>query len=310
MVGNGAVIQADGLTKRYGALTAVDGVSFAVEPGEIFGLLGPNGAGKTTTLEMLEGLRLPDAGKATVLGRLVARDSRDIKERIGVQLQATALPPDTTVREAIELFGSFYRRRRPTGEILSEFALEEKADAMVDSLSGGQMQRVSIALALVNDPELVFLDEPTTGLDPQARLKLWEVIVGIHRQGKTVLLTTHYMEEAERLCDRVAVIDHGKIVALDTPHRLIAGYAPGTSIEFETTNPDPSVLHGIPDVDQVEVDGDRVTLHTSAPERVMARLFEPGALWAGLMQSMQDLRMRQGTLEDVFIALTGRRLRT
>jgi len=299
------VIEARGLVKRYGSLIAVDDLSFTVSAGEIFGLLGPNGAGKTTTLEMLEGLRTPDAGDAVVLGQSVVRYARRIKERIGVQLQATALPDKTTVAEAIDLFGAFYTHRRPTGELLTQFGLTEKAEAMTESLSGGQMQRLSIALALVNDPDLVFLDEPTTGLDPQARLNLWDVIERIRAQGKTVILTTHYMEEAERLCDRLAVIDQGRIIALDTPPGLITAHAPGVSIEFETTTPDLVVLQAILGVDGAEVNGDRIILHTTAPERVLARLFDP----TGPAPSIRDLRVRQGTLEDVFITLTGRRLR-
>jgi ABC-2 type transport system ATP-binding protein len=307
---DGLVIEARELVKRYGSLTAVDHVSFAVESAEIFGLLGPNGAGKTTTLEMLEGLRTPDAGDATVLGQSVIRRPRSIKERIGVQLQATALPPKTTVAEAIDLFGAFYRRRRPTGELLAEFDLTEKASSLAESLSGGQAQRLSIALALVNDPDLVFLDEPTTGLDPQARLNLWDVIERIHHSAKTVVITTHYMEEAERLCDRVAVIDHGRIVALDTPERLIASYAPGASLEFDAPAPDDSALRAIPGVDQVEISGEHVTLHATTPEQVLELLFDPQAAWAASVRSMRDLRVHQGTLEDVFITLTGRTLRS
>ncbi len=227
------VIAARGLVKRYGDLVAVDDISFEVEAGEVFGMLGPNGAGKTTTMEMLEGLRVPDAGSATVLGSDVVRDARAIKARIGVQLQATALPNFTRVREAIDLFGALYPTARPTPDLLKEFDLEEKADAYASDLSGGQMQRLSIALALVNDPDVVFLDEPTTGLDPQARLNIWDVIEGIRARAKTVVLTSHYMEEAERLCSRVAVIDHGHVVALDTPEKLIDTHAPGTTIEFE-----------------------------------------------------------------------------
>ncbi|HZS94610.1 MAG TPA: ABC transporter ATP-binding protein [Chloroflexota bacterium] len=305
-----AVIDARGLSKRYGSLTAVDDISFQVLAGEIFGLLGPNGAGKTTTLEMLEGLRTPDSGDATVLGESVVRHSRRVKERIGVQLQATALPPKTTVAEAIDLFGSFYSRRRPTDELLREADLVDRSTVYSEDLSGGQKQRLSIALALVNDPDLVFLDEPTTGLDPQARLNLWDIIAGIHERNKTVMLTTHYMEEAERLCDRVAVMDHGKIVALDAPGRLIARYAPGTSIEFETDQIDEPALRAIPGIDRMDVEGSRVTLHTEEPEQVMGALFEPDAPWAPAVRSMRDLRVRTGTLEDVFIALTGRTLRS
>jgi ABC-2 type transport system ATP-binding protein len=310
-----AVIEARALVKRYGDLVAVDGVSFSVESGEVFGMLGPNGAGKTTTMEMLEGLRAPDAGTATVLGSDVVRDARAIKARIGVQLQATALPPLTKVREAIDLFAALFPTARPTDELLKEFDLVEKAGTYATDLSGGQMQRLSIALALVNDPEVVFLDEPTTGLDPQARLNIWDVIEGVRQQGKTVVLTTHNMEEAERLCARVAVIDHGRIVALDTPARLIAAHAPGTTIEFDAPHGvDVEALAAIPAVDKVAVDG-RVTVSTRAPERVLRDLLDPDAHWlnrddSGAQAAIRDLRVRQGTLEDVFIALTGRSLRT
>jgi ABC-2 type transport system ATP-binding protein len=309
------VITATGLVKRYGDVVAVDDISFTVETGEVFGMLGPNGAGKTTTMEMLEGLREPDAGSATVLGSDVVRDARRIKARIGVQLQATALPAFTRVREAIDLFGALYPRARATAELLREFDLEEKADAYASDLSGGQMQRLSIALALVNDPDVVFLDEPTTGLDPQARLNIWDVIEGIRSRGKTVVLTSHYMEEAERLCSRVAVIDHGKVVALDTPQELISAHAAGTTIEFEAPHGvDEAALAAIDGVDGVDVNG-RVAVSTRSPERVLRELLNPQGHW--LLRGAQDeatgirdLRVRQGTLEDVFIALTGRSLRT
>jgi ABC-2 type transport system ATP-binding protein len=309
------VITADGLIKRYGALVAVDEVSFSVESGEIFGMLGPNGAGKTTVMEMLEGLRTPDGGSATVLGADVVREARAIKARIGVQLQATALPPLTKVREAIDLFAALYPSSRPTEDLIREFDLEEKADTYASDLSGGQMQRLSIALALVNDPDVVFLDEPTTGLDPQARLNIWDVIEGIRARGKTVVLTSHYMEEAERLCARVAVIDHGRIVALDTPAKLITEHAPGTTIEFEAPRGvDQAALARLDGVDTVTVDG-RVVVSTRVPERVLRELLDPQAHWLGRDDQGQsaaigDLRVRQGTLEDVFIALTGRTLRT
>jgi ABC-2 type transport system ATP-binding protein len=309
-----AVIEARGLVKRYGDLVAVDGISFSVESGEVFGMLGPNGAGKTTTMEMLEGLREPDAGRATVLGSDVVRDARAIKARIGVQLQATALPPLTKVREAIDLFGALYPTARPTADLIREFDLGEKADTYASDLSGGQMQRLSIALALVNDPDVVFLDEPTTGLDPQARLNIWDVIEGIRARGKTVVLTSHYMEEAERLCARVAIIDHGRVVALDTPENLITAHAPGTTIEFEAPHGvDEAGLAGIDGVDKVAVDG-RVVVSTRAPERVLRELLDPQAHWLLRGEDQQaaairDLRVRQGTLEDVFIDLTGRSLR-
>jgi ABC-2 type transport system ATP-binding protein len=309
-----AVIEARGLVKRYGDLVAVDGISFSVDSGEIFGMLGPNGAGKTTTMEMLEGLREPDAGTATVLGNDVVRDARAIKARIGVQLQATALPALTKVREAIDLFAALYPSARPTADLIREFDLEEKAGTYAADLSGGQMQRLSIALALVNDPDVVFLDEPTTGLDPQARRNIWDVIERIRDRGKTVVLTSHYMEEAERLCARVAIIDHGRIVALDTPENLVAAHAPGTTIEFDAPHGvDERALAALDGVDTVVVDG-RVVVTTRAPETVLRALLDPQARWlrraaAGDEVTIRDLRVHQGTLEDVFIALTGRSLR-
>jgi ABC-2 type transport system ATP-binding protein len=266
-------------------------------------------------MEMLEGLRAPDAGSATVLGSDVVRDARAIKTRIGVQLQATALPPLTKVREAIDLFGALFPTARATDELLTEFDLDSKANTYATELSGGQMQRLSIALALVNDPDVVFLDEPTTGLDPQARLNIWDVIEGVRRRGKTVVLTTHNMEEAERLCARVAVIDHGTIVALDTPASLIAAHAPGTTIEFDApSGVDEAALAGIAGVDRVTVDG-RVSVTTRAPEQVLRELLDPEAHWLvrgdhDQEAGIRDLRVRQGTLEDVFIDLTGRSLRT
>ncbi len=309
------VITAKRLVKRYGDVVAVDDISFEVETGEVFGMLGPNGAGKTTTMEMLEGLRIPDSGSATVMGSDVVLHARTIKAHIGVQLQATALPDFTKVREAIDLFGALYPTARPTADLIREFDLEEKADAYASDLSGGQMQRLSIALALVNDPDVVFLDEPTTGLDPQARLNIWDVIEGIRSRGKTVVLTSHYMEEAERLCSRIAVIDHGRIVALDTPQNLITAHAPGTTIEFDAPHGvDEAALAALAGVDSVAVDG-RVAVSTRSPERVLRELLNPDAHWLlrgeqDAAAGIRDLRVRQGTLEDVFIALTGRSLRT
>ena len=310
------VIAAVELVKRYGTLTAVDRLSFEVQAGEVFGLLGPNGAGKTTTLEMLEGLRVADSGSATVLGHPMPRDATIVKERIGVQLQATALPAFTKVAEAVDLFGAMFSERVPTAELLARFDLVEKAEAYATTLSGGQMQRLSLALALVNDPELVFLDEPTTGLDPAARQSMWQVIEGIRARGATVILTTHYMEEAERLCDRVAVVDHGVIVALDAPRRLIEAHAPGTRIEFSVApDLDPALFTRIEGVEHAEVDDAAVTLTTRQPERVLAALFDPGATWSGgsvavAAPAFTDLRVHGGTLEDVFLNLTGHRLRT
>jgi ABC-2 type transport system ATP-binding protein len=318
--GEMADIDVTGLVKRYGDVVAVDGLTFAVQKGEVFGMLGPNGAGKTTTLEIIEGLRLPDAGTVRVLGTDVLAHPETVKERIGVQLQATALPVFTKVREAVQLFAALYQRSRPVAEVIEEFSLGEKADAYTDKLSGGQMQRLSIALALVNDPDLVFLDEPTTGLDPQARLNIWTVIEGIRKRGKTVVLTTHYMEEAERLCDRVAVVDMGRIVALDTPRRLIADHAPGTTVEFATTpGLDIEFLSKVPGVEHVVGDG-RVRITTRSPETVLHTLLDPTAPWAPAEGAggeadgdpdgaIRDLMVRHGTLEDVFLRLTGRSLR-
>jgi ABC-2 type transport system ATP-binding protein len=305
-----AVIEARGLIKRYGDLTAVDGVTFSVEHGEIFGMLGPNGAGKTTTLEMLEGLRDPDGGSATVLGYDVVKESRQIHSRIGVQLQSTALPPFTNVREAIDLFASMYPSARPTEELINEFDLAEKANSYAINLSGGQMQRLSIALALVNEPDLIFLDEPTTGLDPQARLNIWDVIEGLRRDKRTVVLTSHYMEEAQRLCDRIAIVDHGKIVALDTPAKLIAQYSPGITVEFERPEGlNEEALRGLDGVDDVKVDA-RVRVRTKSPEKVLRALLAPNPTWCSDSGGVRDLGVHQGTLEDVFLALTGRSLRS
>lgn len=215
------VIQATGLTKRYGELTAVDGVSFEVERGEIFGLLGPNGAGKTTTVEILEGMRNPSEGTAVIDGTEVTRDPRGVKAKIGVQLQSAAFFDNLVLLEIVSLFGSLYGRKADAREILGKVELLDKGKANYRQLSGGQKQRLSIATALVNDPVVIFLDEPTTGLDPQARRHMWDLIKRLRTNGKTILMTTHYMEEAEELCDRVAIMDKGVIVALDTPDALI-----------------------------------------------------------------------------------------
>jgi ABC-2 type transport system ATP-binding protein len=227
------VIEVEGLRKRYGRLVAVDGIAFQVARGEIFGLLGPNGAGKTTTVEILEGIRRPDEGTVRVLGIDASRQAARIKERIGVQLQAAALYPRLTVRELLDLFGSFYEHRRPAAELIDELDLAERAGARTSELSGGQQQRLSVALALVNRPELVFLDEPTTGLDPQGRRSLWEIVRRLKAGGTTVLLTTHYMEEAEELCDRVAIMDHGRFMDIGTVPELIGRHFRERSVRFD-----------------------------------------------------------------------------
>jgi ABC-2 type transport system ATP-binding protein len=300
------VIEARDLHKRYDQVVAVDGVTFSVRRGEVFGLLGPNGAGKSTTLEMLEGLRDIDSGSALVLGIDIKRNAPVVKRRIGVQLQATALPSFTTVSESIDLFRAFYDHTRDTADLLEEFDLVPQAKQVTTKLSGGQQQRLSIALAMVNDPDVVFLDEPTTGLDPQARISLWGYIERFRGRGKTVMLTTHYMEEAERLCDRVAVMDKGHVVALDTPDGLVAQYGPGTTIAFTSAHADASTLRALNGVDSADVDGTAVRVLTHSPELVLAQLLHPNGTGA---TDITNLRVVRGTLEDVFLAITGRALR-
>jgi ABC-2 type transport system ATP-binding protein len=300
-------LEVEGLRKRYGDLVAVDDVTFEVAPGELFGILGPNGAGKTTTLEMIEGLRRPDAGRITILGLDALRQRRRVQERVGVQLQAQTLWPDLTVSETLRLFASLYRRRVPLPAILERFALTDKHGALVKHLSGGQKQRLAVATAVVNDPDLVFLDEPTTGLDPQARLSFWELIAGMRDEGKTVILTTHYMDEAEALCQRVAIMDHGRIIALDSPRELVR------SLQFENTieaqlegDVQTEALAGLPAVRRVSRGDGTYFLHSN----------DVSASLVGLMQlasrdgfGVQGLQVRTATLEDVFISLTGHRLR-
>ena len=227
------VIGVTNLVKTYGSVKAVNQISFEVAQGEVFGMLGPNGAGKTTTVEIMEGLRTADSGSATVLGMDVSKDTRAVKERIGVQSQSPALFPGLKVREIINFFRSLYKKSVPTTQIIELAALQESRDVLFRNLSGGQQQRLSVALAFVNDPEIIFLDEPTTGLDPQARRAMWEVIETFQRAGKTVVLTTHYMEEAQRLCDRIAIMDYGQIIALDSPQRLIESNIKESAIQFK-----------------------------------------------------------------------------
>ena len=228
-----AAVRVADVHKRYGAIQAVDGVSFEVARGEVFGLLGPNGAGKTTTVEMLEGLRAPDSGLLEVLGIDVARNPDDLKQRVGVTLQTAELYPKLTVVEVLDLFRSFYKRSLPTDQLIEFLDLGERRTAQTRQLSGGQRQRLAVALALVNDPEVLFLDEPTTGLDPAARRSLWDLVQKLQAQGKTILLTTHYMEEAEVLCDRLAIMDHGRILALGTVNELVAKRFKDRSVRFD-----------------------------------------------------------------------------
>ncbi len=299
-----SVISVDRLIKRYNHLTAVDGVSFTVERGEVFGILGPNGAGKTTTLECIEGLQPPTSGVITVLGMDVARDPRGVKARIGVQLQASSYFDYLTLTEILELFGAFYPQRAKPLDLLARMGLESKAGARVNQLSGGQKQRFSVAATLVSDPEIVFLDEPTTGLDPQARRNLWEVVQGIHAEGRTVVLTTHYMEEAQLLCDRVAIMDQGKLIALDTPTRLAEALPAPYTVRAATPTPlDPDSLLGLDAVLDAETANGTLTLQSSDATRTVPALIALAG--AGLGQ----LEVQMATLEDVFLAMTGRNLR-
>ena len=257
------VVEVESLVKRYGSLAAVDGVAFSVEEGEVFGVLGPNGAGKTTTVEMIEGLRKPDNGSIRILGIDALREPERIKELIGVQLQTTSLYDRIRVKEAVDLFGGYYRRAIPTATLLDEVSLTDKMNSYVSELSGGQKQRLALALALVNDPGVLFLDEPTTGLDPQARRSVWGTIAGLGKKGKTIILTTHYMEEAEELCRRVAIMDHGKIITLDTPDALIAGAGLDSRIEIDHV---PEALRSVLEQADLPVrvseDGAKMILHT------------------------------------------------
>jgi ABC-2 type transport system ATP-binding protein len=295
------------LCKNYGDTVAVAGVSFEVASGEVFGLLGPNGAGKTTTVECLLGLRDPDSGNITVLGMEHGTDAREIKKRIGAQLQTTGLYPKLTVRELIDLFGSLFPKAHSTERVIELVGLQEKAKTLSKDLSGGQRQRLAVALALVSDPDLIFLDEPTTGLDPQARRGLWDVIRGLETAGKTVLLTTHYMEEAEQLCDRVAVMDHGRIIALDTPEALINQHFRETAIEFVAVGEPPrEALTALPGVTHTLFENGRPTLYSTDVPRTMAGLFD---LVTAEELAFKDMTVRQATLEDVFLKLTGRRIR-
>jgi ABC-2 type transport system ATP-binding protein len=297
------------LRKRYAGLAAVDGLSFEVRRGECFGLLGPNGAGKTTTMEMLEGLTTPDGGSIELLGRSWGRgDDHALRARLGVQLQQTELPDRLTVLEILRLFRSFYPRGPSVDELLARAALHEKRDTWVSGLSGGQKQRLSLACALAGEPELLFLDEPTTGLDPQARLAVWDVVEAFTRRGGTVLVTTHYMDEAARLCGRVAIVDHGRIIALDAPAQLIAKEAPGQVLELrlEPGRISLEALRALPAVTRAEGDAGRVRI---ASDDVGATLPALVARLSDASERIGNLTTHASTLEDVFVKLTGRALR-
>ena len=282
-------------------------MTFHVAKGEIFGLLGPNGAGKTTTMEMIEGLHSPDAGEISVLGLDVRHAARAIKHRIGVQLQTAALYPQLTVTELLALFGSFFATRQSVDGLIADLDLGEKKDARVKTLSGGQQQRLSVALALVNDPEVVFLDEPTTGLDPAARQSLWNVIRRLQGQGRTILMTTHYMEEAEALCDRLAIMDHGRILDSGTTEELVGRRFRERGVHFGRHGaPDQAALQALPAVSRVVVEDDEVVLYTGDVPAAIAGLLE---LTSRAGTEPDNLMIRRASLEDVFLELTGRALR-
>ncbi len=299
------VIQVSGLRKQYGDLSAVADVSFDVREGEIFGMVGPNGAGKTTTIECIEGLRRPDGGTIRVLGENPAnRDA--LADRIGVQLQESALPPHVRVHEAVRLFASFYDHSADVDELIERLGLSDKRSAAFAKLSGGQKQRLFIALALVSQPEVVFFDELTTGLDPQARRSMWDLVRDVRDAGCTVVLTTHFMEEAERLCDRVLIIDHGSVVALDTPSALVGSLGVERRLVF--TLPEgvsaPS-FDGSPVVERVEQNGERVVVYGRGDRFASTVVTALEDADIGFL----DLRTEQADLEDVFLALTGREMR-
>jgi ABC-2 type transport system ATP-binding protein len=297
------------LRKTYGDVVAVDGLDLEIRPGECFGLLGPNGAGKTTTIEICEGLTPPDAGEVVILGRRWGHDDRALRELLGISLQETQFSEKLTVAETVRLFRSFYTRGAPAGEVIDRVQLSEKSGARVGQLSGGQRQRLALACALVGEPELLFLDEPTTGLDPQSRRQLWELIERFRAGGRSILLTTHYMEEAERLCDRVAIMDHGRIIAQGTPRELIASLGAEHVVEFALVDGAPLDEAALAKAIGEEMPGRHdgawrlqvSELHQAMPA-LLGELRRQGA-------QLSELRTRSASLEDVFVTLTGRQLR-
>jgi ABC-2 type transport system ATP-binding protein len=301
-------IRCQGLVKRYGDVVAVNGLDLEVQPGECFGLLGPNGAGKTTTVEILQGILPADAGDVEILGLRWGRDDGELRQRIGTQLQETLFPEKLTVLETVVLFRSFFRQGMPPAQALSLVGLTEKRRALVKNLSGGQRQRLALAVALVSRPDLLFLDEPTAGLDPQARRQLWDIIRELRARGRTVLLTTHYMDEAERLCDRVAVVDAGRVISLGTPRELIASLGAEHVVEFGVADGAPAaeVLAAVPGVRAVHREDGRIRL-------TVAQIHETVPALINLLRErrieLTELLTHHATLEDVFLHLTGRTLR-
>jgi ABC-2 type transport system ATP-binding protein len=302
-----SILQVENLTKRYGDVEAIRGVSFEVQEGEVFGLLGPNGAGKTSTIEILEGLRTPDGGRVSVCGLDPQRNPEELKREIGATLQATSLPDKMRVLEALKLFATFYERRRSPEELLKRFGLADKRNAFYSTLSGGQKQRLALAMALVNDPRVLFFDEPTAGLDPQVRREIYDVIEELRREKKTIVLTTHYIEEAERLCDRVAIVDYGKVIAQGTPRELKQRSGDTTRIEVRLAKPASQAtlksLDGVTDCHPL--DGAFI-LHCHRPPQAIVALVKHLEAEGN---ELVNLEISTPSLEDVFIELTGRRLR-
>ena len=304
---NSSILQVENLVKRYGDVEAVRGVSFNVEAGEVFGLLGPNGAGKTSTIEIMEGLRTPDSGRVSVCGLDPQKKPQELKHEIGAALQATSLPDKLRVIEALRLFASFYRRHRSPEELLKRFGLQEKRNTFYSQLSGGQKQRLALAMALVNDPKVLFFDEPTAGLDPQVRREIYDIIEELRREKKTIVMTTHYIEEAERLCDRVAIVDHGTVIALGTPRELKERSGDKTRLEVRLARPEPEeILKSLEGVSEGRILGDSYILHCQRPPQAIVSLVK---YLESTGNELVSLEIATPSLEDVFIELTGRRLR-
>lgn len=303
-------LQCRNLRKTYdGKVEAVCGLDLEIQAGECFGLLGPNGAGKTTTIEILEGLLEPSSGEVTILGKNWRDHAHELREMLGISLQETRLAEKLTVRETVELFASFYRLPRPAGQVLAEMQLEEKADSWVGKLSGGQRQRLAVATALAGNPKILFLDEPTTGLDPQSRRQLWDIIRAFQQNGGTVLLTTHYMDEAERLCDRLAIVDHGRVIAEGSPAQLIAHLGGHHVVEFAANGAGAALLatwRALPGVESLRDEDGMISLNVREPHLTIPALLNAVE---GQGLKLKHLSTRQASLEDVFVGLTGRHLR-
>lgn len=304
---NNSILQVENLVKGYGDVQAVRGVSFSVEEGEVFGLLGPNGAGKTTTVEILEGLRTPDSGRVSVCGLDPQKSPQELKHEIGAALQSTSLPDKLKVMEALRLFSSFYHRHRSPEDLLKRFGLEEKRNSFYSQLSGGQKQRLALAMALVNDPKVLFFDEPTSGLDPQVRREIYDIIEELRREKKTIVMTTHYIEEAERLCDRVAIVDHGLVIALGSPRELKERSGDKTRLEVRLARPESQdVLMNLEGVTECRILGESYILHCRRPPQAIVALVKH---LESQGNELVSLEIATPSLEDVFIELTGRRLR-